>query len=91
MNAERLTDARDLIEHVLERFHEAHRRNRPRIVALARDVEAGGGPAGFVADLAEHTRVEEERLFLMFRRPIRPGAGVCRRVARAAPRWRYWR
>nr|AEI30519.1 iron-sulfur cluster repair di-iron protein [uncultured microorganism] len=72
MNAERLAAARDLVEHVLERFHEAHRRDLPRIVALARDVEEGGGPAGFAvpfAALAEalemHMFKEEMRLFPM--------------------------
>jgi regulator of cell morphogenesis and NO signaling len=72
MNAERLAVARDLVEHVLERFHEAHRRDLPRIVALARDVEAGAGPAGFAAPFAAlaealemHMFKEEMRLFPM--------------------------
>ncbi len=72
MNAERLAAARDLVEHVLERFHEAHRRELPRIVAMARDVEAGGGPAGFAAPFAAlaealemHMFKEEMRLFPM--------------------------
>ena len=72
MNAQWLAVARDLVEHVLERFHEAHRRDLPRIVALARDVEAGAGPAGFAAlfaALAEalemHMFKEEMRLFPM--------------------------
>ena len=72
MNEERLAAARDLVEHVLERFHEAHRRDLPRIVALARDVEAGAGPAGFAAPFAAlaealemHMFKEEMRLFPM--------------------------
>jgi regulator of cell morphogenesis and NO signaling len=72
MNAQRLAVARDLVEHVLERFHEAHRRDLPRIVALARDVEAGAGPAGFAAPFAAlaealemHMFKEEMRLFPM--------------------------
>ena len=72
MNEERLAAARDLVGHVLERFHEAHRRDLPRIVALARDVEAGAGPAGFAAPFAAlaealemHMFKEEMRLFPM--------------------------
>ena len=72
MNAQRLAVARDLVEQVLERFHEAHRRDLPRIVALARDVEAGAGPAGFAAPFAAlaealemHMFKEEMRLFPM--------------------------
>lgn len=72
MNAQRLAVARDLVEHVLERFHEAHRRDLPRIVALAHDVEAGAGPAGFAAPFAAlaealemHMFKEEMRLFPM--------------------------
>ena len=72
MNAQRLAVARDLVEHVLERFHEAHPRDLPRIVALARDVEAGAGPAGFAAPFAAlaealemHMFKEEMRLFPM--------------------------
>ena len=72
MNAQRLAAARDLVEHVLERFHEAHRRDLPRIVALARNVEAGAGPAGFAAPFAAlaealemHMFKEEMRLFPM--------------------------
>lgn len=72
MNEDRLAAARDLVEHVLERFHEVHRRELLQIVALTRGVEAGGGPAGFAAPFAAlaealemHMFKEEMRLFPM--------------------------
>jgi regulator of cell morphogenesis and NO signaling len=61
-----------LSEQIVTHYHEMHRRDLPPIVALAREVEAGGGPPGLAdrvralaADLEQHMRNEEMRLFPM--------------------------
>jgi regulator of cell morphogenesis and NO signaling len=46
-------DALELIEYVLERFHETHRRELPEILGLARALEAAVGPADGLNELAE--------------------------------------
>jgi regulator of cell morphogenesis and NO signaling len=62
----------DLIADILVRFHEAHRRDLPAILALARTVEARGGAAALSdrlaamgAALESHMFKEEMRLFPM--------------------------
>lgn len=44
---------RDLIDHIVERYHEAHRRDLPVLIGLARAVEAAdAGPPALPADLS---------------------------------------
>lgn len=69
-----------LIAHILERYHETHRREFPEAIRLARKVEAvhAGDPAcprgladhlAFMADdLEGHQRKEEQVLFPIMRR-----------------------
>jgi regulator of cell morphogenesis and NO signaling len=66
------SDALKLIEHVLERFHETHRRELPEILRLARGLEAAGGLEGVTEQLKvmgdaleSHMFKEEMRLFPM--------------------------
>ncbi|MFZ5671010.1 MAG: hemerythrin domain-containing protein [Pseudomonadota bacterium] len=66
-----------LIEHIIARYHEVHRRELPEAVRLARKVEAvhgaaQGAPVGLAdhlaliaADLEEHQQKEEQVLFPM--------------------------
>lgn len=61
-----------LIEQIVTHYHETHRHDLPPIVALAREVEAGGGPPGLAgrvralaANLEQHMFEEEMRLFPM--------------------------
>jgi regulator of cell morphogenesis and NO signaling len=74
-----------LIEHILNRFHETHRRELPELIRLARKVEAvhrehPQAPAGLAdalvaleADLEQHMQKEEQVLFpLMQQMPGRP-------------------
>jgi regulator of cell morphogenesis and NO signaling len=72
-----------LIAHILERFHETHRRELPQILALARAVEARGGPAGLAQRLAatgraleDHMFKEEMRLFPMMEQGGSPLIGL---------------
>ena len=62
----------ELIEHILERFHEAHRRDLPALVAQARTLQGLGVAAGLAprlealaAALELHMFKEEMRLFPM--------------------------
>lgn len=62
----------ELIDHILERFHETHRREVTEILRLARLIEGAGGPAGLTEQLTvmgnaleEHMFKEEMRLFPM--------------------------
>jgi regulator of cell morphogenesis and NO signaling len=64
--------ATELIDHILVRFHETHRRELPEIVALARQLEAKGATPTLADDLdlmAQaldlHMFKEEMRLFPM--------------------------
>lgn len=71
------TDA--LIDHIVTRFHDAHRREIPELIALARRVErvhadSAEVPAGLAellaemaADLGDHMAKEEQVLFPMMR------------------------
>jgi regulator of cell morphogenesis and NO signaling len=72
MGCASLPQAVELIQHILERFHETHRRELPEILRLAQAVEAQGGPAGLAARFAgmadaieDHLSKEEMRLFPM--------------------------
>jgi regulator of cell morphogenesis and NO signaling len=78
-------DTAALVEHILTRFHETHRRELPELIRLARKVEAvhrehPQAPAGLSdalvaleADLEEHMQKEEQVLFpLMQQAPGRP-------------------
>lgn len=68
-----------LIEHILARYHEVHRRELPEAIRLARKVEAVHGadqavPKGLAdhlsliaADLEDHQQKEEQVLFPMMR------------------------
>lgn len=51
------------IAHILERFHETHRRELPAIVALARALEAQGAPAGLSERLASMGKALEAHMF----------------------------
>ena len=74
-------DTAELIDHILLRYHEKHRRQLPELVELARRVEqvhAGkpGAPAGLadilkraLGELEVHMRKEELILFPAMRRP----------------------
>lgn len=69
----------ELVDHVLEHFHEAHRAEVPRLLAMARKVEAVHAekptcPRGLAAhlermsvELEEHMQKEEQILFPMLR------------------------
>ncbi len=66
------TTASELIDHILARFHETHRDELPRIVALARGLEARGATPALADDLEwlaqaleMHMFKEEMRLFPM--------------------------
>lgn len=73
-------DNGELIEHILERYHETHRRELPELIKLARKVEAVHGahpkaPHGLAehlqimaAELQNHMLKEEAILFPMMRR-----------------------
>lgn len=72
MGCTALPQALALIQHILERFHETHRRELPEILRLAHDVEAQTGHTGLAARFAEmadaiedHLAKEEMRLFPM--------------------------
>jgi regulator of cell morphogenesis and NO signaling len=72
-------DAGALIEHILERYHETHRRELPELILMARKVEevhaghpdAPRGRASLLAHIAEaieeHMQKEERILFSMIR------------------------
>lgn len=84
-----------LIDHIRTRFHDAHRRALPELVALARRVEVVHGadldaPHGLTRaleamteDLTAHMRAEEERVFAAFR------AGRIREAVRSIPKLRH--
>ena len=69
----------ELIEHILQRFHEAHREQLPELIRLARQVEETHGqradhPTGLVKhlvgmyqDLLSHLQKEEQILFPLLR------------------------
>ena len=64
--------AAELIDHILTRFHETHRRELPGIVALARELEGKGATPTLADDLdvmakalEMHMFKEEMRLFPM--------------------------
>jgi regulator of cell morphogenesis and NO signaling len=66
------TTATELIDHILMRFHETHRRELPGIVALARELEGKGATPKLADDLdvmakalEMHMFKEEMRLFPM--------------------------
>jgi regulator of cell morphogenesis and NO signaling len=66
------TEATELIDHILTRFHETHRRELPGIVALARQLEGQGATPTLADDLdvmakalEMHMFKEEMRLFPM--------------------------
>jgi regulator of cell morphogenesis and NO signaling len=66
------TTAAELIDHILTRFHETHRRELPGIVALARELEGQGATPTLADDLdvmanalEMHMFKEEMRLFPM--------------------------
>jgi regulator of cell morphogenesis and NO signaling len=63
-------DVHALIAHIVERFHETHRRELPRLVELARGLGATGAPLADHLDamaqaLEQHMFKEEMRLFPM--------------------------
>ncbi len=76
-----------LIAHIIERFHETHRRELPELVRLARRVEAvhgdrAGAPLGLAAaledlaaELESHMAKEEQVLFPMMLRGGHPMIG----------------
>jgi len=86
------TDADSLIDHIVTRFHEGHRRELPELIALAAKVEqvhAGHPevPAGLAAllqamrdALQTHMQKEEQILFPMMRR--HPGGFLAPPTAR---------
>jgi regulator of cell morphogenesis and NO signaling len=73
-----------LIDHILERYHEVHRRELPELIRLAEKVERVHGghplvPAGLAAhlrmmadELGMHMQKEEAVLFPMMRMPAEP-------------------
>lgn len=84
----RLATASDLIDHLRSHFHEAHRRQLPELVRLARQVQAEHGisasaPYGLAEhlealqlDLESHMQKEEQVLFPMLRAGLRPPAPI---------------
>jgi regulator of cell morphogenesis and NO signaling len=80
-------DTAGLIDMILERFHEVHRREVPELIKLARRVEAvhrdnPGVPAGLTdlldhigAELESHMQKEEQILFPMMRSGGHPMIG----------------
>ncbi|WP_162910312.1 hemerythrin domain-containing protein [Azohydromonas sediminis] len=71
-SADARAGAAALIEQIVSHYHETHRRELPPIVALAREVEARGGPPGLAdrvralaAEVEQHMFKEEMRLFPM--------------------------
>lgn len=82
----RTAPAGELIEHIVERFHDRHREQLPELIRLARRVEevhAGrpGCPAGLAdhlqamqQELESHMMKEERILFPMLARDMRPQA-----------------
>lgn len=60
-------DTEALIAHILERFHETHRRELPGLIAQAQAVSAplGGMLAALAEGLEQHLFKEEMRLFPM--------------------------
>jgi regulator of cell morphogenesis and NO signaling len=74
------TDTGELIDHILERYHEVHRRQLPELIQLSRRVEqVHAGKAGVPAGLADilqralgelevHMRKEELMIFPVMRR-----------------------
>ncbi len=76
----------ELIDHIVSRYHETHRRELPELVRLARKVEAvhAGHPeaprgladtlAAIQAELEQHMRNEETQLFPLMRQ--QPDAGA---------------
>jgi regulator of cell morphogenesis and NO signaling len=69
-NTLRADDVPTLIAHILERFHDTHRRELPGLVALARELGASGAElAGHLDTMAKaldlHMFKEEMRLFPM--------------------------
>lgn len=77
--AEQPEETGALVEHIVTRFHDAHRRELPELIALARRVERvhadnPDAPAGLAdllaemaADLGDHMAKEEQVLFPMMR------------------------
>lgn len=77
-----------LIDHILNRYHETHRRELPELVRLARKVEAvhadhPGAPLGLAdtleairTELEEHMRNEETELFPLMRQPRDAGSAL---------------
>ena len=55
--------ATELIDHILTRFHETHRRELPAIVALARELEAKGATPALADDLDTMARALEMHMF----------------------------
>ena len=56
-------DAAGLVEHVLERYHEAHRRELPAIVRMARELESGGASPALADDIDAMARALEMHMF----------------------------
>lgn len=57
------TQALALIDDILQRFHEAHRRDLPGIVALARELETRGAAPGLTDALQRMAQVLEQHMF----------------------------
>ncbi|MFO1341488.1 MAG: hemerythrin domain-containing protein [Burkholderiaceae bacterium] len=75
------TDLPALIAHIVERFHERHRRDLPRLVAAARELgPAGAGVAAHLTAMAsaleQHMFKEEMRLFPMMEQGGSPLVGL---------------
>ncbi len=78
----------ELIDHILERFHEGHRREVPRLLELARKCDrVHGGREDFSSELLphlervafsleEHMQKEEQVLFPMLRAGVGRGAAM---------------
>lgn len=73
------TSVTELIDHILKRFHETHRRELPRLVAQARGLEGQGATPALADDLdvmanalEMHSFKEEMRLFPMMERGATP-------------------
>lgn len=79
-------DTAELIDHILSRYHEAHRRDLPELIRLARKVEAvhadhpqvprglAEALGGMLEELEGHMQKEELVLFPAMRQ--RPGGGL---------------
>lgn len=53
----------DLVEHILTRYHEAHRRDLPVIVRMARELESKGAVPALAEDIEKMARALEMHMF----------------------------